>query len=252
MTNEYFSIDRFCLLVKISVMQGYRSLLTISSAIGLVIVLSGLLFSQSGVGFYNQWFGLLLLGWGLILSSRAFHTLHDKTRNEAYLLIPASSIEKVLVALLITSLGFILFLLTFISFMSVTVELLRFVLKQPSSVIFNPMDEGVWRFIGIYISAQAFFFLGAVWFRSFHIAKTILSIGVVAFVLFVFSALVIKIFFASYFADGVDTGEAFYALWNISEGRLLFLHNMLDVLLPLACWFIAWLRFREVQVSEGV
>lgn len=252
MTNENFSMVRFSLLVKNSVMQGYRSLLTISAAIALLIIFTGLIFSQLSGDFYNAWFTLLLFGWGILLSSRAFKPLHDKTCNEAYLLIPASSLEKVLSALLITTLGFILFVLTFISLVSLVVSLLQVVLGQSASAVFNPLSEGVWRFIGIYISIQAFYFLGAVWFRSFHIAKTILSLGVISIGFTLIAMFVFTTFFGSYFADDVDTREALYVLWNLSQGRLTFLHYAFDLLLPIACWCIAWLRFREVQVSEGV
>jgi hypothetical protein len=37
--------------------------------------------------------------WGTIAASLAFDELHDKEKNDAYLLLPASSVEKTLISL---------------------------------------------------------------------------------------------------------------------------------------------------------
>ena len=114
--NENFSFERLWLLLRSDAVGGYRSVLTVSAAlVGVILVTSMISLGGSDVtgGFYLGWFGTMLFFWGIIASSRAFRELHDKTRNEAYLLIPASALEKTAARLLTLTVGLAAYLLVF-------------------------------------------------------------------------------------------------------------------------------------------
>ena len=111
--NDVFSPQRLRLLIRGDLVAGYRS----------VLVVSGALATYGGAlrdgDFYRRYFGLALFVWGLVASSRAFRPLHDRTRNEAYILIPASALEKMLARLLAVTVGLVAYLLVFIGLVSV-------------------------------------------------------------------------------------------------------------------------------------
>ncbi len=250
--NEIFSMERLWLLLRSDAAGGYRSLLTITTALTGVILVTAMLSadgSEVSRGFYLGWFGTLLFVWGTVASSRAFRELHDKTRNEAYLLLPASAVEKTLARLLIVTVGFVAFLLVFISVASLAVEALNLLLTGERNAFFNPLDPIVWELIRTYIVVHSVYFLGAAWFRKAHLMKTTLAIVLTGVGFVVFTALVGRVVFAPYLND---IGFAIEALVDAYESGIEGVFVGLGVLLPIVCWSIAWLRVRETQVSDGV
>ena len=77
---------------------------------------------------------------GIIASSRAFRPLHDKTRNEAYLLLPASALEKTLARLLAVTAGLVTYLLVFSTVVALVVESLNLLFFGSRNGFFNPFD----------------------------------------------------------------------------------------------------------------
>ena len=177
--NEVFSPQRLRLLIWGDLVAGYRSLLVVSSALAGVILVAALA-THGGAphdgDFYRRCFGLALFVWGLVASSRAFRPLHDRTRNEAYLLIPASALEKTLARLLAVTVGLVAYLLVFIGLVSVVVDTLNLVLYGDRHAFFDPFDRTVWSSIFVYIILQSFYFLGGAWFRRAHFVKTTLAL----------------------------------------------------------------------------
>ena len=49
-----------------------------------------------------------------------------------------------------------------------------------------------------------------------------------------------------------DIGYAAAILHETYEGGIGGLRTGVQILLPMVCWFVAWLRVREAQVSDGV
>lgn len=238
--NDIFSINRFWLLVRGKVISSYREMFTVSAAIGSITIIFSLIMGEDS-DFYTQWFGFLLLVGGVILSSRAFGDMHDKTRNQAYLLLPASSLEKMIAALFRVTIGFIVYLMVFMTAISFLAEAFKLVFWRETYSMFNPFETDVWQIITKYIFVQSFFFLGAAWFKKTHLAKTILAVSFICLGL----SLVYWI-----------TAEL--ALGGHMRGiNMMFLHGpkitaVLHILLPLCCWYIAWLRIQEAQVGDGV
>ena len=87
--NEHFSIERTWWLLRADLASGYRSLLMVSGTLAGAILLISLLSFDGDTdvpGFFVSAFSAILFVWGAIASSHAFRELHDKTRNEAWLL----------------------------------------------------------------------------------------------------------------------------------------------------------------------
>ncbi len=252
--NENFSARRLWLLIRGDAIGGYRSVLMISAALAGAILLTAIITRDEfdpNKDFYLSWFGGMLFIWGLVASSQAFRQLHDKTRNESYLLVPASALEKTVARLLSVTVGIAGFLTVFTFAVSVIVEASSLLFFDWRIAFFNPFDPLVWKCIAIYIPFQSLFFLGAAWFRRAHFIKTVLAVTLALMGLMVFLLILVRVIYAS---DWVT-------LYFLLVPELLYRSNtvLLEtvlvgglVLLPPVCWCIAWLRVKEAQVSDGV
>ena len=263
--NDTFSACRLWYLLRSDFIGGYRSLLIVSAALaGITLVVamihpSGLTFDyviQRDPGLHRGVFTLALFAWGIIASSRAFRPLHDKTRNEAYLLLPASALEKMLARLLAVTAGLVAYLLVFSTVVALVVESLNLLFFGSRNGFFNPFEPFVWKSISFYVVLQSLYFLGASWFRRAHFVKTTLAITLAIAGLAALVAITIRIAFANF---PLPVSLHIQNLKFVLELEPHSLAGVADtalfavmVLLPLACWSIAWLRVAEAQVSDGV
>ena len=100
--KQTLSARRLWFLVRSDFLSGYRvAALFAGTTAGIVFLIS--LSEGFGVSqdrwFHREHFGYILFIWGIWVTSRAFRPLHDRTLREAYLLLPASSLEKLLARL---------------------------------------------------------------------------------------------------------------------------------------------------------
>ena len=253
--NEILSARRLWLLIRADFITGYRNLIVIGGAFAAAIFVASVAtrgdFAFGGV-FYRECFGLALFIWGIVATSRAFRSLHDKSRNEAWLLVPASALEKTFARLLAVTIGLVAFLLVFIGLLSVVVETINLLLFGDRNAFFDPFDPAVRDRIALYIFLQSFYFLGGAWFRRAHFVKTTLAIALAVAAFAVFALVAVRVAFTGY---GLDLGDALFVLEQLESAQGIGMETALHAiapLLPLACWGIAWLRVREAQVSDGV
>jgi hypothetical protein len=204
--------------------------------------------------YYLAWFAGTLVLWGLIATSRVFRDLHDKTRNEAYLLLPASILEKTLARLLSVTLIFILSLLVLTFVLSLAIEAFNGLFARQNNALFNPFDAQVWKAIVQYLVIQSYFFLGAAWFRRTQFIKTLLAI-IVAFASLCFIVLAsMRIFLGYYWWNNIGAAaEALDLMFGSFVDGVLAIAQLVNfVVIPAVCWYTAYLRVRETQVSDGV
>ena len=263
--NDTFSTRRLQHLLRGDFITGYRSLLGISAAVAGVILVAAMLAPaghafgadfHDGPRFHRALFTAALFVWGIIASSRAFGPLHDKTRNEAWLLLPASALEKTLARLLAVTVGLVAWLLVFSTAVSVVVESLNLLFVGKRHAFFDPFDPIVWERVSLYIVLQSLYFLGGAWFRRAHFVKTTFAITLATIGLAALAVITARIAF-----DDLPMHVSLH-IRNLSyvltaepywySGAVDTVLSAVKVLLPLACWCIAWLRIAETQVSDGV
>jgi hypothetical protein len=254
---ETVSPARLYWLIRSDAVMGYRSLLTVSATVLALMGLSSVLTDPPPAPddrFYVLWFGATLFIWGTIASSRAFRELHDKQRNDAYLLLPASALEKTLARLLELTVGLIVYLLIFTSLAALAIEGAKLLLMDVRRELFNPFDRDVWNLSAQYVGLQSFYFLGAAWFRKRHFVKTTLALAVAAIAFFVLGAVIVRWAFGGYWHENVGGAAAAIDQWLPGFVDSVFVSALVlyFVVIPAGCWCIAWLRVRETQVSDGV
>ena len=177
--SELFSARRLGLLLRNDLVGGYRTFSIHAATVAVLIAAASLL----NVFFNGEsmppviWFSLMLCVWGPIVASRAFNELHNKTRNESFLLLPASALEKTLARLLLVTVGFLPFLLIYASVVSFLTEMLSLLVFGERNELFRAFDPRVWEVIRHFVVLQSVFFLGAAFFRKNHFWKTVLSIA---------------------------------------------------------------------------
>ncbi len=250
--SEHFSPRRFSLLLRNQIVASYRSVITASLTLALLHLFFAFMADESNQGFYISSFGLMLYLFGVILSSRSFTELHDKTRNIFYLLLPASSLEKTLARLLTVTLGLFIYLLLLSSVVSAIIELLRYLFLGRFHALFNPLDPAIWSMLPGYFLVQSTFFLGAAWFRSGQLIKTTLTICLTGLGLIIFSWLTMKLVLQPYWGDMQSLADAAQTLFSTHSALFNAILYGLAVLWVLVCWSIAWLRLKETQVCDGV
>lgn len=262
--NEHFSWYRLGLLIRNDIVRGYRSFLTAGISLSIIMLLNalpGAAFGHVRDGFYFGWFTGMLLIWGTIHASLLFTELHDKTRNEGWLLLPASALEKTLARLLNGTVFFILLLLLFTILSSLVIEGINQGLLGRHNPLFNPLAPAVWEVIGLFLIIQPVFFLGGAWFRKHCWVKTVTSGFLIALGLGLLACIVFLILFAGYFSDG---GWVLPQEFNLGgtglnedaammfDAAVIGLKILCYGIMPPFCWYIAWLRVQETQVNYGV
>ena len=255
--NEFFSTRRLWLLLRGDALDGYRALLTTSAALAGMIWVSALLTrgaSQVSDYLYIGWFVVMLFLWGILASSRAFRELHDKTRNERFLLLPASTAEKTIARLLTVTVGFVAYLLLFTFLVSLLVESWNSFQFGTRNAYFEPFSPIVWDLIPQYLVLHSIYFLGAAWFRRRHLAKTTLALALIIVGLILFTFLVAQMFLDSYGWENIGSALESLNSWSnrFLDAVLVGANVFYFFLLPPICWFTAWLRVAETQVSDGV
>ena len=246
------SMRRLWFLVRCDLLSGYRvAALFAGITTGIVFLLS--LSERPSVYqnflFHRELFGYTLFVWGIWATSRAFRPLQDKNLREAYLLLPASGLEKLLARLLAVTAGVALFLLAFSTVLSLVIEYFNLLYLGNRRPFFNALDPEVWHLIGVYIVIQSPYFLGSIWFRRTPFLATTFTLVLLCALFAVVWLFAVRMAFGG---TGWGVWYMFDALedWPLVNGGVL--EAILLALLPLALWCVAWLRLKEAQANHGV
>jgi hypothetical protein len=246
--SEQLSLRRLGLLLRNDVVAGYRTFLVVSATVALLAILgpAGLAYADRvQVGFYRGFFIAVLMIWGTIATSLSFRDLHGRATNIAFLMLPATALEKTLSRLLLNTVLLIVYLLLFTSLLSLVGEALELGGAARSNQWFSPLDRLAWTVIPHYLVLQAVFFLGATWFRKLHYVKTLLSVAVLGALL---SGITFVVGWLMFGGTAFDVEDNVLGPERIESIAPLVYY----VVLPLFCWWVAWLRVKESQVSHGV
>ena len=259
--NELFSWKRLGMLIRNDFVAGYRLYLNAFAVLGIAMLLNAIPaagFGHLKEGFYYGWFAGLMVVWGSIHASLMFTELYDKRRNEAWLLLPASALEKTLSRYLNGSLFFILHIVVFVTAAALVIELFNLALFGRSNGLFNPFSREALEAIGTFMVIQPIFFLGGVWFRNARWFKTVMTVFIINFGLTILACFTFLLMFAGHFDElHYVFSRGFQDIdWEASstmfDGVITGMKIICYGVLPPFCVYVSWLRVRETQVSYGV
>ena len=188
--NEQLSLSRLGWLLRSDLTRSYRLLLVISGTVALVALIVSVFGAYDGIvgdDFYRVLFVAALFTWGTVGTSLCFNDMHGRATNTAFLLLPASALEKTLSRLIVYTVGSFIYLLALTTVLSLLFEALNLVAFDVRRPFFSPLDRVVWTLLPHYLVVQSLFFLGAAWFRKAQFIKTVGAAALIVCVLGAFA-----------------------------------------------------------------
>lgn len=237
---KLFSWCRLGLFIKSDLVMNSSKIFTYSFTLFVVLFLYGLVGSTA---FYRDNFHLgvfvfVLLFGGLWLTSNSFVDLHDQERKQNFLLLPASNLEKLLGRLLLTTIGYIVGVVSIFYIVSLLVAGFNWLVIGKASVIFKPMCKDIMSYFAVYIFFQSMYFFGAIYFKSSNFSKTFLCLCGLVCGFFLVASIIFWIFLRSDFSYG----------WEIIGLYNTAVRVILTIMIPPCAWLVAYLRLCESEI----
>lgn len=263
--NQTFEIRRFSLLLKLHLHEHLKSYLLgtgVLFGVWLIVLLpnaakiSG--FYESVYKNHGTLFGVLSTGAGAWFASESFRMVSTPVRGIPFLTLPASQLEKFLVALLMLLLFIPVFLGVFYTAEGICFSIINARLPQGSPRyelldLLGPHMDPYMRYLAL--ATLAFFLLGSIYFPKLPFVKT----GVIAFCLFFLVTVGLNEFLIRQFFPGHELygGTPFRDVHFIQNRRWyqldlegypdLIVRTLLVLALP-ALVSIAYVRFKEKEL----
>ena len=253
--ESVFQLTRVFLLVRNTLVLNRTAIAVTTAAVGSILMLVSLLdaLGQCRPGMHQKLFLLVLFLGGILVTSRSFKELHDPVKGLAWLLLPASQLEKTLARILLTTVVLIAGSMLFFFIFSLVSEGVNTLLAGRRHTLFQPFDPLVLKGAMTYTAIQAPFLLGAVYFRKHALSKTILAmLGFsVLFCLAVFVAA--RILFGEQLSglefDDLFTGAGYGVerarLSGLGRAAALAAKVFFWFALPLVSWTTCYFRLKE-------
>lgn len=256
-----FKPVRFYLLLRNAVLLNKSAIGLVSGAFAAILLfisaIDALAVCTQGLH-QRLYLGILYLG-GLIVTGRIFRELHDKVRGPAWLLVPASVLEKICSRIALSTVVYVACSMLMYFVFSMISETFNWLTFSRHHALFNPFEARILKGAALYVVLQSPFLAGAIYFRKHALSKTVL---VLLGYFLVFSLVVFigtRLIFGG-FLDGLI--PALTSIFQQSEldshtlrlgaggiggiavtvGRIVFW-----VFIPLLCWTICYFRLKETE-----
>ncbi len=255
--NEHtiFDINRAKLLLTRQLRLNTSSILIgFGAAVGVItfILSMRIIFNLRGLnveGFSGLPFTLFFIG-GYIFTSTIFSELRTAHRGYLYLTLPASTLEKLLVAWFTSSILYIVASIIALYVINLLLMLVAFIFNAHPVPLYNLFSPWMLKIYAVYIVTQSIFLLGAIYFRGVNFLKTLLSLFVISVALSIITTLFARIIvfhdFSSIHFDNNNSPEA------LTE----FIENVFVPVVKALFWYcmapfflvVSYYRLKERQV----
>lgn len=258
-TNNQFSIKRFILLAKHSLIVNKKNIGIAVAGISGTMFLLLLLFQK--MGHFNNWsnnayfgtFMFFFFSLGAIYASTSFPAFRSKEKSISYLNLPASISEKYIFELLIRVVGYIILLPTlFWLIANAEGRIIHYYIPDFANYKFsfsqvlvdNPMTG--WSII-VFIQCSLFVFIaaftGACHFSKSPLIKTLFTFSIIALGYFLFIYLLIK----GFDIENYRTLNNKMLFFKSEKGSIAFF-GIASTVVNLTLLVIAWFRLKEKEV----
>jgi hypothetical protein len=264
MMNNLFDSKRFLLLLKKTILERPTQLIGFTLLMLCVSFFTYLFFRSMG-GYeegQNVSFLLGFAGGGCFLGSMVFGYFNSNAKGASYLLLPASQLEKWLVAILITGVFYTTTFLLFFRVIDTAFVDMYHAALDPKGIYYYdlservrvlPYDGFVFKItLMMYLNFAGATMLGALFFNKASFIKVALIFFSLLFVFFFLNMIIAKMMMS-----GVQKSFPFLWTWvriNDSEGRIEIPENILNlwkvcafIIVPVILWLLSLVRLKEKQ-----
>jgi len=261
--NKQFSGKRIVWLLRNDLLSSVKIfLITAGTVIGILLIVNiASAHTYYEWNFHSVFYPVTFLICGLITTSTVFRNMHKMNRGYQYLTLPASTAEKFLEKLILTTVGFTIFITAGYFIFSLLSAGLTTWFFGISHGIFNPFSGEALYYMALYIVMSSVIFFGAAYFRKLSIMKTLLSLFGLAFVFAVIALIAARLIFWKYFVgmgffvsiddsffNAIALSSRYQTLLSFSNGLSIFIRILFWAVMPLFFWFLGFLRIREKEV----
>ena len=261
--NSIHSINpgRLLLLIRSSVFINRSLILILTAVFSALIILIAVkdTFIGESTDLYGKMYSLLLYVAGFAITWGIARELNDKRKGGIWLLLPASTMEKFLTLLLLPTFILICTAALYMAVLSFTVESGIGIFAGSYHGIFNPFEVEIYRRIMVYISVQAPFLVGAIYFKKNAISFTFLSLFIYSILLGIFTSITGKLLLGDHIAQlfgffrTMDSTSKLYLMTIIDKWRQFgeiwkpITTFILLCVFPLVCWITAFFSLKEME-----
>lgn len=268
--GNLFNLRRLFLLLRNEVLSDYKSwLIYLITIIGIytgISLIEGLHYKFSGelpnLNNLNYLFpGFLFLG-GFIATSMVFEDANDKFKSSLYFSLPGSSLEKYSVGLLVSGIGYVVFIILAFILASVVSNIFTrpifgfgLDLFNPFTLAMGPFGSSIWLLCLYYLLTHSMFLVGSIAFKKAAFIKTVLVVFAIQLAYsIIFSIIGFFVarsgiafnwdysIFVDFFVFKFSNAKSFFLIFTILSG------------LALSIFFnvVGYLKLREKEVKGGV
>lgn len=251
--NKYFSTRRFAHLLRREYhINIKRDLLIVGAMYSLFTLIIFLIF-EFGEETYNEEFFeefhfvayiIMLFVGSAFITSFSFIELRDKLKSHFYLLTPGSNFEKFIVNLLISFVGYALFML--VSYIMYSTAF-NWITRELYELQFHPLNITSADFLlvmQIFIAVHSVFFLGALTFKKYPLILTPIASFILIIILSIINNAAGEIIFAGMdidnLFDNMGFSEFFLGYDGIAKAAAFYV-------VPFILWLVAYLKLNEKE-----
>lgn len=260
----YFNINRFLLILKRDVFENYKTavfgILTALSITTFILTMAALNNWESNGVSLNDISGTSYVASFMIIAlfftGMAFRDFRNKEKTMHYLCIPASSFEKMLSMLLLSTLGLlIIFTALFAAFNILNMAIIAALPGDFTLTLLNPFDKEIWSVLFTLLPLQAILFAGAATFKRMPIFYTALYTFVAGLIFTFLILFLAKYVFGDVIKDlnFMDSDLSYLNLDTMESQKISILSfDILSVLFTYLIapifWIVAWFKIKEKEV----
>ncbi len=261
--DTYFNFPRFLLVLKRDLFENAKTalfgMLTILSIFSFILAMIS--FQATNKDLYDGNATFYMTGFfivGLFFSGMAFKDFRNKEKAMSYLMIPASSLEKLLSMLFLSTVGFIVsYTILFEAFNLLNILIIKSFPHNLSLSLFNPFIPEVWEAIMIFLPIQAVFLVGAATFRKVPLFYTALYFFIFLLIYGFAATILMKFYTGSLsISEFGDNSSIYFSSSNGDSGEksvndILSVQTFLfffSYLLAPIFWVVAWFKINEKEV----
>lgn len=209
--------------------------------------------SGSAVDAFSN-FGFFVTIFAIIISTDIFSSLRSTGSGIFYLMLPATTVEKFLAALLYSTIfTFILYLATF-AFVELIVVLIGNLVSTTQVAFYFPDIERILKILSGMLFFQSIYFLGSVYFRKNPLGKTTVALFIAGVIISIIFSIIIKNRLLGFgpFPSGSHTysfeGNFDENMFPFSYGGLEVFAKTIFYIIPVLCWTGAYIKLKKSQI----